>query len=67
MRSTQLNQSLKVQMLRQKALSPNRKIKMKPLIIVVRQMRRIDLGTPDQTGVADGLKEKLVGRPLYAQ
>ena len=64
MRSNQLNQSLKVQMLRQKALSPKRKISAKPLTMVVRQISRIERGTPVQTGVADGLNEKLVGTPL---
>jgi len=61
--SNQLNQSLKVQIQRQKALSPNRKTSMKPLASVVMQISMIDLGTPDQTGVADGLNDSSVGKP----
>jgi hypothetical protein len=52
---------------RQKALSPNRKIRANPLMIEVKTISKIERGTMNQTGFALMLKLRLVGNPEYAQ
>jgi hypothetical protein len=52
---------------RQNALSPKRKINAMPLIIEVKTIIRIERGTINHTGLALMLNDKLVGNPEYIQ